>query len=283
MSNYIFTKILEEKIEFFKFAFQQTSKDIFFDENSKKLIHPGEYGTYREAICRDFLRFFIPTRLAIGTGFLISDKGNVSKQCDLIIYDLNSTPLIENSERQRFFPVETVCAIGEVKSDIDKSGLKEAINKLARNKRLKEDISNPVAIKRDQPGSFNPKEYSYDNIFSFLICNKFNFDHTNLHNEIGSFYDNDIEHHQKHNLILSIQDGILLYRSDNDQIMMYPFFDGNVLSNSFVIPDTNKNCHFYFACSYIFMGTTSASIYYPEIGDYIRDSFTGGLRFTEGE
>ncbi|AWI26862.1 DUF6602 domain-containing protein [Flavobacterium pallidum] len=281
MGNVIFNKILEEKIEFFKFAFQQTSKDIFFDEDSKKLIHPGEFGTYREAICKDFLRFFIPMRLDISTGFLIVDSGNVSKQCDLIVYDRNNTPLIENAERQRFFPVETVCAIGEIKSDLSKNNFKEALNKLARNKRIKEGMSHPTVLKRDHPGKFTPNVYPYDNIFSFLICNKLDFKLDNICDEIDSLYEDDILQNQKHNLILSINDGVLLYRDDNDKSMMYSHMGLKPLKNSFITPDKNVNCHFFYACSYIFMGTTSASIYYPEISDYIGDSFSGGLQFNQ--
>jgi len=53
MSSFIFSKILEEKIEFFKYSFKETSKDIFYDEKTKRLIHPGEFGTHREQICKD--------------------------------------------------------------------------------------------------------------------------------------------------------------------------------------------------------------------------------------
>jgi hypothetical protein len=277
MSNQIFTSILEEKIEFFRFAFEQTSKNVFFDENNNKLIHPGEYGSYREAVTKDFFKMIIPSRLDIGSGFLISDIGSVSKQCDMIIYDKTSTPLIENNERQRFFPVETVCAIGEVKSDLSKADFIEAINKLARNKKIKEEMTNPSPLKRTNTGKFSPAEYPYDNIFSILICNKFQFDHSEIVDKIDSYYDSDIEQWQKHNLILSVNDGLLCYYDENDKSLMYPFI-ANKLKNRLIVPDSNKNCHFYFASSYIFMGTTSSSIYYPELSDYI--NLVGGKTFS---
>ena len=65
MGNKIFKAILSEKIERFKWAFQQTSKEIFWDEKSGDLIHPGEFGSYRESICKDYLRLIIPSRLEI--------------------------------------------------------------------------------------------------------------------------------------------------------------------------------------------------------------------------
>src|SRR5690606_38114624 len=101
------------------------------------------------------------------------------------------TPLIENSEKQRFYPVETVAAIVEIKSDHSKSDFKTALNKLARNKRLKENMSNPVKIKRDKDGNFDPINFPYDNIFSILICNKLNFNLDVLSEELDEFYESD--------------------------------------------------------------------------------------------
>lgn len=280
MSNKIFGKILEEKIEFFKFSYSKTSKEIFYDEQQRKLIHPGEFGVYREFICRDFLRTIIPMRLDLGNGFIITDRGNVSNQIDIIIYDKNNTPLIENSEHQRFFPVETVVGLVEVKSDLSKNEFKVALNKLAMNKKLKEEMSNPTPIKRDIIGRYDPINYAYDNIFSILICNKLDFDISNLSNEIDSYYEMDILQRQKHNLVLSIEDGLLAYYDENRKTLMYPFLR-NDLKNRLVKPDLNSNSHFYFASSYIFMGTTSASIYYPELTDYLTDSFIGGLNYDQ--
>ena len=187
MSNLIFKKILDEKIEFFKYSFKSSSKEIFYDESTKRLIHPGEFGNHRERICIDYLRSIVPMRLDMGTGFMINDKGDISTQIDILIYDRNNTPLIENNEKQRFYPVETVVGIVEVKSDLNKTQFKEALNKLARNKRLKENMSNPTAIKRNSLGSFDPINLPQDNIFSILICNKLNFNLDILPEEVDHF------------------------------------------------------------------------------------------------
>lgn len=280
MSNIIFNKILEEKIEFFKYSFKSTSRNVFYDEKTKSLIHPAEFGTYREQICRDYLRAVIPMRLDMGSGFIITDKGDISTQIDILIYDRNSTPLIENSEKQRFYPVETVTGIIEIKSDLNKSDFKTALNKLARNKRLKENMSHPVRIKRERDGKFDPINYPYDNIFSILICNKLNFNLDTLSEELDRLYENDIKDWQKHNLILSVEDGLLAYYDDNKKSLMYPYINQK-LKNRFIRPSANPNSHFFFASSYIFLGMTSASIYYPEVSDYINDSFQGGMNFDQ--
>ena len=140
MPNFIFDSLIEEKIEIFKNQFANTSKQVFFDPDNKKLIHPGEFGLYREVIVKNFIKFLIPQIVTMDNGFLITPKDNVSTQCDIIIYYKNVTPLIESSELQKFFPIETVIGVGEVKSTLSKKQFKEALNKLADVKMLREDV-----------------------------------------------------------------------------------------------------------------------------------------------
>jgi len=54
MPSKIFNFLLEEKIEVFKRSFCDTAKQTFVDPNGE-LIHPGEFGNYRESCCKDFL------------------------------------------------------------------------------------------------------------------------------------------------------------------------------------------------------------------------------------
>jgi len=251
MGSLIFNKILEEKIDFFKYSYKETAKAVYYDETIGRLIHPGEFGVFRENVCKEYLRAITPLRLDFGTGFLINDIGEISSQIDIIIYDKNNTPLIENNEKQRFFPVETTVGIVEVKSDLSKTQLKDALNKLSKNKILKEKMSNPTIIKRDHIGNFDPENYMYDNIFSVLICNKLNFNITNLVNEIDELYDQNILPRQKHNLIISIEDGLIAYRDENQKVLMHPIFRNQQLKNTLIKPPTdNPNLHLKTAGSY---------------------------------
>ena len=101
MSINVFEKLLIEKIEIFKSAFAETAEGVFFNDDGK-LIHPGEFGRYRENICKQFLKFVTPARLDIGMGFIINTSNKVSHQCDIIIYDAQHTPLPESEEKQFF-------------------------------------------------------------------------------------------------------------------------------------------------------------------------------------
>ena len=98
----------------FRYTFETTSAKIFRNDDSKDLIHPKEFGSYRERACKDFLR--------------LVTANEVSTECDIIIYDRQNTPLIEDSQKNTFFPVETVCGIVEVKSDLCEVDFRKALS-----------------------------------------------------------------------------------------------------------------------------------------------------------
>ena len=278
MSINVFEKLLAEKIDNFKLAFLNTAEDVFFDNNGK-LIHPGEFGKFRENICKDFLRLIIPSHLDIGQGFIINTLNNISHQCDIVIYDSNNTPLLESAERQTFYPIETVAAVGEIKSTLSKTAFRETINKLSNLKKLREQVKHPAIIRREKQGEYDPKNYPYDQIFTFIICKKLDFDISHLTTEINEMYDQTVEYRHRHNLILSVEDGLLAYFDDNSKTMMYPKV-GNDLKNRFTYPRENSYVHFKFFASYLFMGTSSSTILYPEITDYM-GSINGGEKVDE--
>ncbi|MEW9573168.1 DUF6602 domain-containing protein [Rhodanobacter sp. Si-c] len=286
MVNQVFEALLEEKINSFVRQYNENSRSLFFDGSTKRLRHAGEFGTFREAIVRDFLRFFIPGRIDISNGFVITSKGGVSTQCDIIAFDAKSTPLIESGERQRFFPVETVCGLGEVKSVMSRVDFIDAINKLAKIKMLREEIQSATIIRRERDGYFDPLNYAYDQIPSFLICEKLDFNIDNLVNEVGGMYSSDIAIRHRHNLILSLKDGIFLYLDDNNKSMMFPEITGRiqqdgsisqkcVLKNRFVKPDKSLFCHVHLFCTYMFLMTSSVTVLYPDMACYL--SLNGGL------
>lgn len=215
--NNIYKTLLYEKIDHFIYSYKKASRELFFDEKKARLIHTGEFGRLREVVSKDFIRFAIARRLDIGTGFIMNHTGDISTQVDLVVYDKNETPLVQDSEKQYFYPVETVCAAGEIKSVLNKSEFQKAINKLARIKEIRERIAetdtkiirtNP---QRPLPANFDPENNDSDRMFTFLICERLDFKTNNITNELNDLYENDIEPRNKHNMILSIDDGLLLY------------------------------------------------------------------------
>ncbi|MCC7681066.1 DUF6602 domain-containing protein [Janthinobacterium sp. FW305-128] len=281
--NQTFTALLKEKIELFKYSFSSSARQAFVHPETGKLFHPGEFGTYRESIFREFLKLCVPSRLEIGSGFLINSKGDVSTQADIVIYDRSAIPRVESNEHQRFFPVEGVCAIGEVKSRLSKAGLREALNKLARLKAIADHVSSTIPIFRDRTYNqhdFNREMLCYDQIFSFLVCESFDFDSTSLPSEVSTWYDSDVKNHHKHNMVLSIKDGLLLYVDEKNKTWMYPPSRYIPSKNRLLTPGDNEAIHFHYFVSYMFMSTTSTTILFPEMTEYM-PSLVGGFNCDE--
>src|SRR5690606_12380818 len=113
MSSEIFQKILNRKIDTFKSVFLEDSEGIFRVDG--KLFHAQEFGVYRERVLAEIIKSVIPETVQVKDGFIITSRNKLSTQCGVIIYDTNNTPII-NDGVLRFFPIEAVLAIGEVKS-----------------------------------------------------------------------------------------------------------------------------------------------------------------------
>ena len=273
MPSKIFDALLKEKTDIFKQAFTNISKQVFWDEKQNRLFHPGEYGMYRESICKDFIRFVIPRRLEIDQGFLINSIGEISNQCDIIVFDAQTAPLIETGERQRFYPIESVCAVGEVKSELSKAEFIDAINKLGKLKTFRNAIQKPFILHSENKNSFDPINQHTDQIFSFLICQKLNFNISDLVSDFNSMY--TIPPYHRHNLILSIEDGLFLYYDKNNYSVPYPYFNGAPLKNQHIISNFSDDIHFKIFSNNLFLGTSSATIIFPEISHYIEFPTTG--------
>lgn len=273
MANKIFEQLLMEQIENFRNSFSNVSKSLFYDESQSKLIHPGEYGSYREAIVKDFLKFIVPLDLDISQGFVINSNNEISTQCDIIVYDSRVTPLIQSESRQRFFPVETVCAVGEIKSILSKQDFKITRNKLTNVKKQRENLNTKTVIRKVIPGEYNPEFCPYDQLFTFLVCQKLDFDYQNIVNDINNLYGSNLTYRYRHNLVLSLEDGLLLYYDRKERRpMMCPTLGSECLKNRLVRPNSDQLIHYKLFATYIFMGISQTTILFPEMADYISDA-----------
>jgi hypothetical protein len=277
MSNEIFDALLREKVDVFKAAFSTVSSEVFYNQETKMLRHAGEYGMYREAIVRDFLKFIIPGSLDMSTGFLISSMNDVSTQCDIVVFDSGMTPLYQEGDRQRFFPVESVFCVGEVKSTLSRVQFSEAINKLAAIKSLGERITHPTIIRKSPQGPFDPINHAYDLFPTILICQKLDFKLDEIERQMDEMYDSSIEHRHKHNLILSIEDGLISYYDQNQMNLPYPRLHSKDLKHRFTWPGINSYVHFKLFASYMFMLTANKTLLYPEVSDYM-GTIEGGYK-----
>lgn len=273
MANKIINELIEERIDIFRSAFKVRAKTLFHDdEKQNKLRHTGEFGTYREAIVHDFLHPFLPQRLAIDSGFIVNALGEVSKQIDLVIYDPSLTPPLESQNRQRFFPVETVIAAGEVKSNVRREEFKKGLIRLAKVKEMRSNLPNEASAAARWYGlakyEYNPDEIPFDQVFTFLICNRIDFplrNDLNFPSTLNEMYES-VAYEHRHSSILSIEDGLIHYISELP--------DGEFADCSFPVqpirkePNPNKwiqghnndYAHFKMFCSNLFMHASHCTI-----------------------
>lgn len=250
MTNRIFNQILETKIRTFLSSFVDDAESIFYDRD--RLIHPGEYGLYRERLVKNLLSSIVPQQYQIADGFLISGNDVVSSQCDVVIYDPAAAPILRDDTSQ-FFPIESVFAVGEVKSTLSKAQFVEAVRKLAEVKMIGDDLDG-----RQDEGNkaFSVRQPERNQIGSFLICKKLQFDPMDLH--LIELYGGCLHHHHA-NAILSIEDGIILHQIVFDDLPIairnqarargvregavvlyeYPVYMGQELGSSFRRVDMN--------------------------------------------
>jgi hypothetical protein len=194
-------QIFDRQIAQFAGLFSEDSSAIFKDEK-EKLIHPGEYGKYREESCKSLLRTVLDRSVNISDGFIITSDDRITTQCDIIVYNSNVSPLIADGIA-RMFLAEEVRMIGEVKSSLDRQGFIGALRKIAENKRT---------ILEGRCGLFSipagRTSETFNTIISFLVCNKLSFNYDKLTNE--EIYEG-IDRKYWHNAILSVEDVAMNY------------------------------------------------------------------------
>ena len=90
-------------------------------------------GTYKEALVRGLLRERLPRRLEVGTGFVVArdgEKREMSRQLDVLVWDSSEhMPLFRDGEFVVIVPEACVAAI-EVKGNLTKTELRDAIENL---------------------------------------------------------------------------------------------------------------------------------------------------------
>ena len=109
-----------------------------FEDIQSHIPHAGERGSQAEKILRRFLQRYLPGRLSVGTGHILAQKGEVSRQCDVVIYDGLYWPSLFVADGYQIFPVESVLAVIEVKSTLDGKSMKEAAENIRSVKSLAE-------------------------------------------------------------------------------------------------------------------------------------------------
>lgn len=140
--------LIRSKAKSFRSNYEGMVKEIFAENETGRLIHPGEYGIYRERLLENLIKTFLPRHIAVGTGFVIGRNGDTSTQVDTVLFDADETPNVEDAAFRRFYPIETIAAIGEVKSSLKRTEITTVLNKLREVKNLTlEKPETPIPVR----------------------------------------------------------------------------------------------------------------------------------------
>lgn len=272
MANDQYNRALDRLIERFKSDFVQHSREQFTGSQGK-VTHPGEFGHTRELMCKNLCKNIIPRMVDIETrGFIISPSNFTSKEQDLILYSREDTPVL-TLDSAKFFPMETVIAVVQVKSILrSKSELKSALEELSHVKAVRKTVGNTAILRRVNAHRFHEAVYNpksvHDQISSFLICEKIDFNITPQ--EVNDLYSEEIELRMRHNMILDISRGAYGYnfQKANFQCIGIPAFPNEEGAPAF-ISDVN-NWHIKQFLTSLQILATGATIFHPDMGVYLR-------------
>jgi hypothetical protein len=118
-----------------KIAAVQAQMTAKLDEIRATFAHAGDKGTSAEDSFREFLREYLPRRLAVGHGEIVDLKGERSRQTDVVIVS-EDHPFTFTPDLPGLFFIEGVCGAGEVKTTLTASELGKALESSCQFKRL---------------------------------------------------------------------------------------------------------------------------------------------------
>lgn len=145
------------------------AKDMATNLRRRLLTHPGELGTAREQIIREFLGAYLPKRFEVSTGFAFDCTGRVSKQLDIVIFDSQMCPRFETPGGKFLFPCEAIVAVGQIKSSLtSRQKFREALDNLSSVKAL-DRSANGTAFDSRFKENLCPLENHLHQIFTFLF------------------------------------------------------------------------------------------------------------------
>lgn len=95
-------------------------------EALKQLHHSLTKGELRELFVAEILNAFLTEQFGVGSGIVVNQAGTQSRQMDVIIYDKRALPPFIRAERLGVFPMESVIATVEVKSNMTAAEIRDA-------------------------------------------------------------------------------------------------------------------------------------------------------------
>ncbi|WP_176058266.1 DUF6602 domain-containing protein [Paraburkholderia sp. BCC1876] len=145
-----------------KKLFRSVSEKMRNDfEQAAHFAHKGTRGTARENTLRDFLaKGRLPAKYGLGAGEVVGHVRDVSRQCDIIVYDSIHGLSLHYDEINQIYPIDSVYGIIEVKSGLSKTELIDSLEKIKAFKEISlggaiaEPLAHGYVIARPRPKPF---------------------------------------------------------------------------------------------------------------------------------
>ena len=111
-------------------------------EYAREATTPGLVGSAIGAYGAGKTEQILPSGIGVGSGCVIDTRGGTSRQLDIVLYESELCPVfsINNSAETTYYPVESVLAVGEIKSTIGKKELNDSFKKIRSAKVLIEHM-----------------------------------------------------------------------------------------------------------------------------------------------
>lgn len=271
--NRIYISLIDAQLRAFAADFRDTARSVFYDDETSRLIHPGEFGGFRESLVRELLIRFLPEAYGVSQGFVISPEGEISNQCDLVIYSKLFAPVIQSPEQQRFFPIESVVAVGEVKSRLSRQLLQDACRKLSRVKEMRANLHRAAigfSIHKTI-GPYSAKHHLLDQIATFIVADSIQGSLDDIQKSVDAVADSTF----RVNTVLSIESWCSSYKDLKGLFWPYP---ADVDENHQVLQDVlplvlhppgeDQLCHLRLFLHFMQLLVTRATVLYPDLHGY---------------
>lgn len=106
--------------------------------------HTSARGSLAENLLRELIAEFLPRRWAVGTGFILNSDREVSKQVDILVYDVMTTASIYRDGGLVALSPGTAKLAVEVKSHLDGDGIRHALENIRSIKELDPNVHGMV-------------------------------------------------------------------------------------------------------------------------------------------
>jgi hypothetical protein len=193
-------------------------------DKADKATTPGLVGSAKEEAVRKKLESILPSKVGVKSGCVIDSYGKTSNQIDLILYEKDLCPVfcINGDNNTNYIPCECVIAVGEIKSTLNKRELFDAVEKIARIKRLQRYVTDTTLFRKYGTSqglqgvsseALDPVNNPFDQIYGFILCDKFGIKEPTLAKHyIEATKAN--EGHLSPNLLASLRSGMVIFNEE---------------------------------------------------------------------